>query len=188
MKRFIAMIMVIVGIFTLYKLITIYPAPSPMKVSTTLGYDRPDSCKDLGEEQIKWMQAALNRCIEAEGLNAESLEVDGHFGPASQKATAAFQQAADLPEDGCLNAVTVQTMIHILDDGKVGFGSEDTIRWTLETGNGNATLAKNETYDGAELTIDYSTDHTDHSRSTTITVTDEQGNTRQITLSSQKAP
>ena len=191
MKRLLAIALIFAGIFFLYKVATAETMQSPpLQVSTALGYSRPENGQELGQEQIKWMQAALNRCIAAEGLVAEPLEVDGHFGPASRKTTAAFQRAAGLADDGELNALTVRTMIRVLDDGRTGFGTQDTnrVKWTLETGKDNWTLTKNDSPDGAELTIDYSTQQTQDSRSTTVTVTDEEGTARELKLTTRKAP
>ena len=191
MKKLFVLGLIVAFIFAFCKMKDISaPLSAPSKVSTTLGYSCPARGQSLTEEQIKWMQAALNRCIAAEGLVAEPLEVDGHFGPASRKTTAAFQRAAGLADDGELNALTVRTMIRVLDDGRTGFGTQDAdrVKWTLETGKDNWTLTKNDSPDGAELTIDYSTQQTQDSRSTTVTVTDEEGTARELKLTTRKAP
>lgn len=191
MRKFIGTLVIIAAICFLFKLLTNVPAyEPPEKVSTTLGYRCPARGQSLTEEQIMWMQAALNRCIEAEGLEAEPLEVDGSFGPASRAATAAFQQATGLEAEGELNAATIETMINVLDDGLVGFGKDEApkVTWTLEAGDDSMRLMKNPGPDGAELTVDYNTSQTSNSRSTTITVTDEQGKSRSLTLTTDTNP
>lgn len=188
MKRLLALLLIFAGVFFLYKVaVTESLRPAPVRVSTTLGYHRPDG-QELGEEQIKWAQAALNYCIAAEGLDADPLEVDGHFGPASRKTTAAFQRAAGLVDDGELDALTVQTMISILDDGRIGFEKKDvdSVKWTLETRKDNWTLTRNDGQEGAELTVDYAAERTQDSRSTTITITDEEGTVRELRLTTRQ--
>jgi len=71
--------------------------------------------------EVKWMQAALNYCIKYEGLNASFITVDGSFGPASKKATLAFQKAANLSADGSFGSNTIKKMISVLNDGKKTF-------------------------------------------------------------------
>lgn len=59
---------------------------------------------------IKWMQASLNWCIRNKGLSASLLDVDGSFGPASKKATIAFQRKFGLSADGSFGPSTIQKM------------------------------------------------------------------------------
>lgn len=59
---------------------------------------------------IKWMQASLNWCIRNKGLSASLLDVDGSFGPASKKATIAFQRKFGLSADGSFGPSTIQRM------------------------------------------------------------------------------
>lgn len=59
---------------------------------------------------IKWMQASLNWCIRNKGLNASLLNVDGSFGPASKKATLAFQRKFGLSADGSFGPSTIRRM------------------------------------------------------------------------------
>ena len=77
--------------------------------------------------EVKWMQAALNYCIENEGLNATKLDVDGSFGPASRKAALAFQKATGLEQDGSFGPRTIQMMKDVLNDGKVTFCANEAI-------------------------------------------------------------
>lgn len=100
-------------------------------------------------EKIVWMQNALNWCIEHEGLEADTLAVDGKFGPASQQATDAFQEAAGLPHDGSFGPLTIQTMKQIIYDGQpnsliCGISSQDSAAQTqagLQVSYGNSTKA-----------------------------------------------
>lgn len=64
--------------------------------------------------EIKWMQAALNYCIAKKGLNASKLDVDGSFGPASKKATTAFQKKYGLSQDGSFGKNTISKMKSVL--------------------------------------------------------------------------
>lgn len=59
---------------------------------------------------IKWMQASLNWCIRNKGVSASLLDVDGSFGPASKKATIAFQRKFGLSVDGSFGPSTIQRM------------------------------------------------------------------------------
>lgn len=69
------------------------------------------------KDEIKWMQKALNYCINNRGLSATKLTVDGSFGPASKKATIAFQKATGLSADGSFGPATIQKMKNILNNG-----------------------------------------------------------------------
>lgn len=106
-------------------------------------YDEPDSndfarwsgtrvVKGSGtnKNEIKWIQAALNYCIRYEGLNTSSISVDGSFGPASKKATVAFQKAVGLTPDGSFGPQTVSKMRSVLNDGKVTF-AQNTAKYEL---------------------------------------------------------
>ena len=106
-------------------------------------------CSDtVTQEKIMWMQNALNWCVEHEGLNAETISVDGSFGPASQRATDAFQAAAGLPHDGSFGPMTVQAMKQIIYDGQPnsltsGIGTQPTAQTQtgLQVSYGNSTKA-----------------------------------------------
>ena len=187
MKKLFVLVLIVAFIFAFCKMKDISaPLSAPSKVSTTLGYPCPDANSVPDETGIRWVQAALNHCIEQEGLEADPLAVDGHFGPCSQRATAAFQKAAGLVDDGCLNTDTVQAMIAVLDDGKTGIrnsAAENTgSKWTLETGTDSLRITKNDGPDGPELTIDCSTAQTRNSRTATVTVTDAEGISHQLNL------
>ena len=64
--------------------------------------------------EVKWMQAALNYCIKYRGLSGSYLDVDGSFGPASKKATTAFQKAYGLSVDGSFGPSTIKKMKDVL--------------------------------------------------------------------------
>ena len=101
-------------------------------------YDSPENSGDWAQyknkkaqrsssttvDEVRWIQAALNYCMDAEGLNklngydVSKLEVDGRFGPASQKATIAFQKAAGLNDDGSFGPATIKKMKSVLNDKK----------------------------------------------------------------------
>lgn len=71
--------------------------------------------------EIKWMQAALNKAIRYDGLQADLLDVDGKFGPASKKTTMKFQSAVGLKADGSFGPDTIKKMKTVLNDGKRTF-------------------------------------------------------------------
>lgn len=113
---------------------TVIPT-SAASVSSSIGYNQPENSgdyaywngsrvvksKSTSKDEIKWMQAALNRCISHEGLNAKKLSVDGSFGPATKATTIKFQKAAGLTQDGSFGPSTIKKMKNILNDGKVSF-------------------------------------------------------------------
>lgn len=84
---------------------------------TDTGVERADNTTD---EEIKWMQAALNYCIDNRGLEAEHLEVDGSYGPASAAATAAFREAVGLPAEGGFDGAAIEKMQQLLDGCDLG--------------------------------------------------------------------
>ena len=59
------------------------------------------------KDEIRWIQAAINSCIKNKGLNTAYLDVDGSFGPASKRATLAFQKKYDLSQDGSFGSATI---------------------------------------------------------------------------------
>lgn len=77
--------------------------------------------------EIKWMQAALNYCIAKKGLNASKLDVDGSFGPASKKATTAFQKKYGLSQDGSFGKNTISKMKSVLNSSPVPAPSNSKI-------------------------------------------------------------
>lgn len=70
------------------------------------------------KSEIKWMQAALNYCIKNKGINVPYLNVDGSFGPASKKATTAFQKKYGLSADGSFGPNTIGKMKSVLAEKK----------------------------------------------------------------------
>lgn len=97
-----------------------YSTPSSSDFAYWNGY-RVVRASGTTTSEVKWMQAALNYCIENEGLNATKLDVDGSFGPASKKTALAFQKAAGLEQDGSFGPSTIQKMKAVLNDGKATF-------------------------------------------------------------------
>lgn len=78
--------------------------------------------------EIKWMQAALNYCIAKKGLNASKLDVDGSFGPASKKATTAFQKKYGLSQDGSFGKNTIFKMKSVLNPSPAPTPSNSKIK------------------------------------------------------------
>lgn len=97
---------------------------------------RADSTTTL---EVKWMQAALNYCIQNKGLSASYLDVDGSFGPASQTATRAFQGKYDLSADGSFGPSTIAKMKEILGLVVVPPVSESVTNTSPNTTNSNDT-------------------------------------------------
>lgn len=65
--------------------------------------------------EVKWMQSALNYCVDYKNLNAGKLNVDGSFGPASKAATMKFQSKYGLSADGSFGPATIKKMISVLN-------------------------------------------------------------------------
>lgn len=61
----------------------------------------PDAGERLLEEEVRWLQMALNRLIDA------GLVVDGAFGPRTRAALEAWQRAAGLADSGVPDAATM---------------------------------------------------------------------------------
>lgn len=59
---------------------------------------------------VKWMQQALNITVSAD------LDVDGSFGPASQKAVKKFQKKYKLEQDGSFGPASRKKMVSVLKD------------------------------------------------------------------------
>ena len=125
-KKIIAVIMAVTTIFTVTAstAMTAYAANYTTKYTS---YNEPESNdyaywngskvvkgSNTTTNEIKWMQAALNYCISNKGLNASKLDVDGSFGPASKKATLAFQKKYGLSQDGSFGPSTIAKMKSIL--------------------------------------------------------------------------
>lgn len=127
LKKLIAVVLCLITVFSVFSI-----SASAASVSASLGYNEAESSGDYAywngskvvksssttKNEIKWMQAALNYCISKEGLNATKLTIDGSFGPASKKATIAFQKAAGLSADGSFGPATIKKMKSVLNDGK----------------------------------------------------------------------
>ena len=127
LKKAIALVLCLGTVFSVMSL-----SVSAASVSASLGYNEAEDSGDYAywngskvvksssttKDEIKWMQAALNRCISKEGLSATKLTIDGSFGPASKKATIAFQKAVGLSADGSFGPATIKKMKSILNDNK----------------------------------------------------------------------
>ncbi len=64
----------------------------------------PDEAERLAEEEIRWIQMALNRLADAD------LVVDGLFGPRSRAALSAWQRDAGLPDTGIPDGETLERL------------------------------------------------------------------------------
>ncbi len=60
--------------------------------------------------EVKWMQAAMNACIDYHLIDGVKLSVDGSFGPASKAMTIKFQRATALTQDGSFGPATISKM------------------------------------------------------------------------------
>ncbi len=127
LKKVIAVVLCLITVFSVMSI-----SASAASVSASLGYNEAEDSGDYAywngskvvksssttKDEIKWMQAALNRCISKEGLSATKLTIDGSFGPASKNATIAFQKAVGLSADGSFGPATIKKMKSILNDNK----------------------------------------------------------------------
>lgn len=130
MKKIFSMVLCLIIFST--TLLSTSISVSAATISSSLGYNEPENSGDYAywngskvvkssstsKNEIKWMQAALNYCINYEGLSATKLSIDGSFGPASKKATLAFQKASGLSADGSFGPATIKKMKSILNDNK----------------------------------------------------------------------
>lgn len=66
------------------------------------------------KSEIKWMQAALNTCISKGYISCNYLNLDGLFGPATSRATKAFQSRFGLKADGSFGPKTIAKMKYVL--------------------------------------------------------------------------
>lgn len=141
--RILSLVLIIITIASMSMLST-----SAAVTSDYSKYNQPESSGDYAywngkkvvksssttKDEIKWMQAAMNYCIDKEGLNASKLDVDGSFGPSSKKTATAFQKAAGLSADGSFGPATIKKMKSVLSDGKATFKKTTTTN--------NATVSK----------------------------------------------
>ena len=125
LKKAIALVLCLVTVLSVMNI-----SASAASVSASLGNEAENSgdyaywngskvvkSSSTSKDEIKWMQKALNYCISNRGLNATKLTVDGSFGPASKKATIAFQKATGLSADGSFGPATIKKMKNILNNG-----------------------------------------------------------------------
>ena len=131
-KRFVAVVLIVTllcGIFAI-------PASAANNTTDYNAYTAPSSsdyaywngsyvvkASGTTTSEIKWMHAALNYCISNKGLSATKLDVDGSFGPASEKACLAFQKKYGLEQDGSFGPSTIAKMKSLL----YGNASEVTV-------------------------------------------------------------
>lgn len=128
MKNFKKVIAIVLCLVTVFSVMSI--TASAASVSASLGNEAENSgdyaywngskvvkSSSTSKDEIKWMQKALNYCISNRGLSATKLTVDGSFGPASKKATVAFQKATGLSADGSFGPATIKKMKNILNNG-----------------------------------------------------------------------
>ena len=124
-RKTISLVLCLIVIFS-----TIGATSSAASISASLGNEAENSgdyaywsgssvvkSSSTSKDEIKWMQKALNYCIDNRGLSATKLTVDGSFGPASKKATIAFQKAAGLSADGSFGPATIKKMKDVLNNG-----------------------------------------------------------------------
>ena len=129
MKKVLSLLLVLTMVLGMFSATTVFA--SAANVSSSLGYNQPENSGDYAywngskvvkssstsKDEIKWMQKALNYCIANRGLSATKLTIDGSFGPASKKATIAFQKAVKLSADGSFGPATIKKMKDVLNSG-----------------------------------------------------------------------
>ena len=159
MKRVIAVVLCLITVFSCFGICT-YAA----SVSDSLGYNVPENSGDWAQykskrsssttkDEVKWMQKAINYCIDNRGLTgiSKKLSVDGDFGALSRDATKAFQKAVNkaiskkklsiskLDEDGSFGPATIKAMKTVLNKGN---------KTTLSTSSSNTTATTSTTNEG----------------------------------------
>ena len=87
---------------------------------------KTERSKSTNINEVKWIQSSLNWCISNKGVNASKLNVDGSFGPASKKATIAFQKKFGLSADGSFGPSTIKKMKSVLSSGSSKSASSST--------------------------------------------------------------
>lgn len=137
LKKVIAVVLCIVTVFSCFS-ICAYAA----NVSDSLGHNVPENSGDWAKykskrsssttkDEVKWMQKAINYCIDNRGLTgiSKKLSVDGDFGALSRDATKTFQKAVNtaiankklsiskLDVDGSFGPATIKAMKTVLNNG-----------------------------------------------------------------------
>lgn len=149
LKKIIALVLALVMAFSVMSI-----SVSAASVSASLGNEAENSgdyaywngskvvkSKSTSKDEIKWMQKALNYCISNRGLSATKLTVDGSFGPASKKATIAFQKAANLNADGSFGPATIKKMKDVLNKGnKDTLKPKSSSKTTTSSSNNNGKI------------------------------------------------
>lgn len=126
LKKLLSLVLVVVTIFS----VSAFMPATALAANQTTNYKNytqpsgPDYAYWNGKRMVKhkgtyksnvqWMQASLNYCIKYKGLRASYLDVDGSFGPASKKATLAFQKKYGLKQDGSFGPGTITKMKSVL--------------------------------------------------------------------------
>lgn len=162
LKKVIALVLCLVTVFSCFS-ICAYAA----NVSDSLGHNVPEESGDWAmykskrsssttKDEVKWMQKAINYCIDNRGLTgiSKKLSVDGDFGSLSKAATLTFQKAVNkaiankklslskLKEDGQFGPATIKAMKIVLNNG-----NKNTLS-TSTTAQSNAAASSTATKDG----------------------------------------
>lgn len=125
MRKIIAILLALVAVFSLCSI-----SAAAFSYDGSYGnYDAPENSGDYAQwngskmvkssstdkREVQWMQAALNYCKKNLGVSfSDYLEIDGKFGPASKKATQAFQSKYKLTVDGSFGPSTIKKMKDVL--------------------------------------------------------------------------
>lgn len=160
LKKVIALLLCLVTVFSVMSV-----SASAASVSASLGYNEADDSGDWAQykngkmaksgnttkNEVKWMQKAINYCIDNRGLTGVSkLSVDGDFGKLSKAATLAFQKAVNkaiannklniskLDEDGSFGPATIKAMKKVLNNG-----NKNTLKTTSSNSSTTSTTANN---------------------------------------------
>lgn len=125
LKKVIAVVLCLVTVFSCFSI-----CACAASVSDSLGYNVPENSGDWAKykskrsssttkDEVKWMQKAINYCIDNRGLTgiSKKLSIDGDFGALSRDATIAFQKAAGLSVDGSFGPATIKKMKDVLNNG-----------------------------------------------------------------------
>jgi len=135
-RKVIAIILCIVTILSIMSI-----SVSAASVSSSIGYNEPENSGDwvywngkkvvksssTSQDEIKWIQSALNYCRVKVGLRTNRLVVDGSFGPASKEATLIFQKTYGLTADGQFGPATIKKMKSVLNSSGYDFFADASI-------------------------------------------------------------
>jgi len=164
-RKVIAIILCIVTILSIMSI-----SVSAASVSSSIGYNEPENSGDwvywngkkvvksssTSQDEIKWIQSALNYCRVKVGLRTNRLVVDGSFGPSSKEATIIFQKTYGLTADGQFGPATIKKMKSVLNSSGYDFFADASISRFDRSSTSSASSNAQNTFDQQNI-IQYNT-------------------------------